>query len=494
MYTPSNQRQFSGYLRYLKAECQRSVCGKCKVETEKRPAAIPQILCRVCSEYREIWKKSNAWFFHAIPKYVVPPKIPKQPLLKNSPIANKAMMERRLKDGSFTPPEYSSSTSEEETEDSDSDISEDSETEEEHEDAEGDGTSLSAGLPCEEDQVMDIIESEEFKTEDNDADLETGECGAIKFSLQYDPIEQMLNVNIFSGHKLKPMDVGGTSDPYVKCNLIPGRLKATKLKTSRKECDLNPVFNEKLTYHGIFDSDINTKCLKLTVLDYDRMTKNDKIGIATVSLAGLEPQQKHHFREVLREEKEEEERGMDGAAGASGDPGRIKLSLHLQNGELKVSILKCSMLMAPGCDALPNPIVKINIKPSAKRNLYKRKTDVLKKTSNPEFGPKACFTYDISNIDIESPDRCLEVGVWDCHFKRQTLIGGVVLGKESSGNARSHWMDALSSCGHRVTRWHILEGHSEHNVFLNDHQSSVELPDQPASGTSGGTTYNHENI
>ena len=120
-------------------------------------------------------------------------------------------------------------------------------------------------LPCEEDQVLDIIASEDTNSNENDDEMETGELGAIKFSLQYDSIEQMLNIKIFSGHRLKSMDVGGTSDPYVKCILIPGHPKATKLKTSRKECDLNPIFNEKLTYHGIFESDINSKMVKLTV-------------------------------------------------------------------------------------------------------------------------------------------------------------------------------------------------------------------------------------
>ena len=60
----------------------------------------------------------------------------------------------------------------------------------------------------------------------------TGELGALEFSLQYDPIEEMLNVMIIQAQGLKSMDVGGTSDPYVKCNIIPGVAKVTFLSSS----------------------------------------------------------------------------------------------------------------------------------------------------------------------------------------------------------------------------------------------------------------------
>ena len=459
--------------------CQRNVCSKCKVETEKRQIVLPKILCRVCSEYREIWKKSNAWFFHAIPKYVIPPKLPKQPLkIKNSPVQKKPIERpNKANSESFWDPDsdYLSTTDDsDESDDSDSDDSDSDDGEDKsNKDDELDGDeSTSGGISCDEDQVLDAIASDEINSHENEDDLETGELGAIRFSLQYDPIEQMLNIQVFSGHKLKPMDVGGTSDPYVKCTLIPGHPKATKLKTSRKECDLNPVFNEKLTYHGIFDSDIKTKMVRLTVLDYDRMTKNDMIGITTVPLDGLIPQKQHLYGEILKEPEDETHE-----ASAIIDRGRIQISLHYQaNKELKVTIVRCSMLMVPGSDTLPNPMVKVNIRPSPKRNTFKRKTEILKQTSNPEFGHKAKFTYDITSFDMESNDRCLEVTVWDCTgLKRHSYIGGVVLGKESGGTTRSHWEDALSSCGHRVTRWHMLEGESTSTI---GECSSIELTDQ----------------
>ena len=40
----------------------QSVCGKCSVNTSLHPRE-PSWLCKLCSERREIWKKSGAWFY-----------------------------------------------------------------------------------------------------------------------------------------------------------------------------------------------------------------------------------------------------------------------------------------------------------------------------------------------------------------------------------------------------------------------------------------------
>uniref|UniRef100_A0A8C9UYZ8 Double C2 domain beta n=1 Tax=Scleropages formosus TaxID=113540 RepID=A0A8C9UYZ8_SCLFO len=54
-------------------DCSKKVCTKCGIETacsQKRT----QWLCKICSEQREVWKRSGAWFYKAVPKYVWPMK------------------------------------------------------------------------------------------------------------------------------------------------------------------------------------------------------------------------------------------------------------------------------------------------------------------------------------------------------------------------------------------------------------------------------------
>ncbi|XP_011304048.1 rabphilin-3A isoform X1 [Fopius arisanus] len=95
-------------------DCRKYVCQKCGVETcrasrssttnlqthqrrgtsasinnlpsaEVSGSASKQLvpskvfLCRICTETREMWKKSGAWFFKSLPKYVLPEKKVKKP-------------------------------------------------------------------------------------------------------------------------------------------------------------------------------------------------------------------------------------------------------------------------------------------------------------------------------------------------------------------------------------------------------------------------------
>ncbi|NWU91330.1 RP3A protein, partial [Upupa epops] len=54
-------------------DCKKKVCTKCGIETlggQKRPLW----LCKICSEQREVWKRSGAWFYRGLPKYITPLK------------------------------------------------------------------------------------------------------------------------------------------------------------------------------------------------------------------------------------------------------------------------------------------------------------------------------------------------------------------------------------------------------------------------------------
>ncbi|XP_075417354.1 rab effector Noc2 [Tenrec ecaudatus] len=56
-------------------DCRKKVCTKCGIEVspgQKRPLW----LCKICSEQREVWKRSGAWFYKGLPKYILPLKTP----------------------------------------------------------------------------------------------------------------------------------------------------------------------------------------------------------------------------------------------------------------------------------------------------------------------------------------------------------------------------------------------------------------------------------
>ncbi|NWU07225.1 SYT7 protein, partial [Cephalopterus ornatus] len=104
-----------------------------------------------------------------------------------------------------------------------------------------------------------------------------GSRGELLLSLCYNPSANSIVVNIIKARNLKAMDIGGTSDPYVKVWLMYKDKRVEKKKTVVMKRCLNPVFNESFAF------DIPTERLRettivITVMDKDRLSRNDVIG------------------------------------------------------------------------------------------------------------------------------------------------------------------------------------------------------------------------
>uniref|UniRef100_A0A667ZWH3 Synaptotagmin n=1 Tax=Myripristis murdjan TaxID=586833 RepID=A0A667ZWH3_9TELE len=134
--------------------------------------------------------------------------------------------------------------------------------------------------------VKDGAKTEALKDED---DAETGltdtekeaepkedeKLGKLQYSLDYNFTENTLIVGIIQAAELPAMDMGGTSDPYVKVYLLPDKKKKFETKVHRKT--LNPTFNEQFTFKVPY-VELGGKTLVMTVYDFDRFSKHDAIG------------------------------------------------------------------------------------------------------------------------------------------------------------------------------------------------------------------------
>lgn len=67
-----------------------------------------------------------------------------------------------------------------------------------------------------------------------------------KKQLEYDFNSNSLAVTVIQAEELPALDMGGTSDPYVKVYLLPDKKKKFETKVHRKT--LSPVFNETFTF------------------------------------------------------------------------------------------------------------------------------------------------------------------------------------------------------------------------------------------------------
>lgn len=105
-----------------------------------------------------------------------------------------------------------------------------------------------------------------------------------------------LRVHLQRASDLKAADRNGYSDPYVKLSLAG---QSHKSKTIKKT--LNPQWNETFEFSGVL-RDLLAEALQLHVFDWDRATKDDPLGNASVDLRPLRRARQHDFTAELSEQ------------------------------------------------------------------------------------------------------------------------------------------------------------------------------------------------
>lgn len=108
--------------------------------------------------------------------------------------------------------------------------------------------------------------------------------GTLDFSVAYDSQKNMLMVTINRANDLPPQDLMlGTSDPYVKLQLLPEKRHRVKTRVLRRT--LNPVYDETFTFYGITPTQVKQLSLHFVVLSFDRFSRDDIIGEVLCTLA-----------------------------------------------------------------------------------------------------------------------------------------------------------------------------------------------------------------
>ncbi|XP_012878565.1 PREDICTED: rabphilin-3A isoform X2 [Dipodomys ordii] len=311
-------------------------------------------------------------------------------------------------------------------------------------------------------------EEDEDEANSYDSD-EATTLGALEFSLLYEQDNSSLQCTIIKAKGLKPMDSNGLADPYVKLHLLPGASKSNKLRTKTLRNTRNPVWNETLVYHGITDEDMQRKTLRISVCDEDKFGHNEFIGETRFSLKKLKPNQRKNFNICLERVIPMKRAGTTGSArgmalyeeeqverlGDVEERGKILVSLmySTQQGGLIVGIVRCVHLAAMDANGYSDPFVKLWLKPDMGKKA-KHKTQIKKKTLNPEFNEE--FFYDIKHSDLAK--KSLDISVWDYDIgKSNDYIGGCQLGISAKGERLKHWYECLKNKDKKIERWHQLQ-------------------------------------
>ncbi|XP_016086902.1 rabphilin-3A isoform X1 [Sinocyclocheilus grahami] len=496
-------------------DCKKNMCTKCGVQANARPRSV--WLCKICSEQREVWKRSGAWFFKGLPKQFLPSPMPisraRDPSPKKSPAAAPAAVQApaAAPEPTVDPPItrkppvapkpahlQSRSYSEE---DGDAGSSQNTPVlmkktvnvqaarpvpsgtfQPAAQEAErGAYQSISTAShaqerahPAEREEQKPAVDpraappaddEEEANSYDSD---EATTLGSLEFTLLYDQGNNSLHCSIIRAKGLKPMDSNGLADPYVKLHLLPGASKSNKLRTKTLRNTRNPTWNETLVYHGLTDDDMQRKTLRISVCDEDKFGHNEFIGETRAALKKLKFNQKKNFNVCL--ERVVQTKRSSTAGGARGitlyedetgkdgseleERGRILISLMYSSQLSRLIVGVVRCVHLAAMDA--NGYSDPFVKIYLKPDMGKKaknKTQTKKKTLNPEFNEE--FSYEIKHAELAK--KTLDISVWDYDIgKCNDYIGGCQLGITAKGERLKHWYECLKNKDKKIERWHTL--------------------------------------
>ncbi|XP_029993509.1 synaptotagmin VIII isoform X4 [Sphaeramia orbicularis] len=275
--------------------------------------------------------------------------------------------------------------------------------------------------------------------------------GKLLYSLEYNAAQTELTVGIKQADNLKAMDLGGSSDPYVKIYICPDKTKTCETKVFRNT--LKPVFNEQFTFQ-ITKSSLLKSTVVMQVFDFNRFSKHEIIGEIRLQLGSIDWNHVIEEWQDLAEPAKFEEENL----------GEICFSLRYvpTANKLTVVILEAKNLKSMDIGGTSDPYVKVQLALD-KRKWKKRKTSIKKKTLNPYYNESFTFTVTFEQIQKVN----LVISVWDHDsMSRNDTMGKIFLGCDATGNQLRHWADMLSNPRRPVAQWHSLISAEQVNSTL----------------------------
>ncbi|CAH0549373.1 unnamed protein product [Brassicogethes aeneus] len=404
-------------------DCRRLACQKCAIDLSQgktNGTHKDHWLCMICSETREIWKKSGAWFFKSLPKYILPSENASftrhRPtrLSKNSRnikeedsssdedkrVWNKVKRTKSSSESTHDRPDtLQSQQSGYHLPSYSRQVSAGDQTLKEVDQIRGNMGSMTLSEARSWD---DTGESSEASRRESMASRSASECywtdtarsdekvspstcsisssiyknpmeehskiesamGTIELSLTYDANKSTLLCTVYRAKNLIPMDISSLSDPFCKLNILPNAKTCTRLRTKTVHKTRNPEFNENLTFYDVSEEDLIKKSLHILVVDDDKYG-HDYMGEVRIHLARLRMQNTIYLTTPLENFKIEQKGPVPLELNQWFDDdwsrGQILLSLcySTKRRALLVTIIRCANLLPMDNNGYSDPFVKL---------------------------------------------------------------------------------------------------------------------------------------
>ncbi|KAG5888991.1 hypothetical protein JTB14_013296 [Gonioctena quinquepunctata] len=292
---------------------------------------------------------------------------------------------------------------------------------------------------------------EEIEANEKNIQQNASYLGQLVFKLRYKNDKNALIVSVVRCRDLPAKDTNlGSSDPYVKLQLLPD--KQHKVKTRVLRNTRNPVYDEDFTFYGIGFNQLPNITLHFVILSFDRYSRDDIIGevfcaLNTVDITQIETQQMAVCREI-------QPRSLKIRSQGRGD---ILVSLCWQPAanRLTVVVLKARNLPKMDVTGLADPYVKIYLLYNGQR-IAKKKTHVKKRTLSPVFNESFVFDIPQGGEGLEAVSLEFLLLDWDRVTKNE-VIGRLDLGgAKCTGSALHHWNEVCNSPRRQIAEWHKL--------------------------------------
>ncbi|XP_050303665.1 synaptotagmin-11 isoform X2 [Anthonomus grandis grandis] len=305
---------------------------------------------------------------------------------------------------------------------------------------------------AENEQRQSPVNAKEEQENEKNIQQNAAYLGQLVFKLRYKHDKNALIVSVVRCKDLPAKDPNtGSSDPYVKLQLLPDKQHKVKTRVLRKT--RNPVYDEDFTFYGISFNQIPGITLHFVILSFDRYSRDDIIGevfcaLSNVDVAQIETQQMALSREIQPRSLKIRSQGR----------GELLVSLCWQPAanRLTVVVLKARNLPKMDVTGLADPYVKIYLLYNGQR-IAKKKTHVKKRTLMPVFNESFVFDIPANGQSLEGISLEFLLLDWDRVTKNE-VIGRLDLGGEKcSGTALTHWNEVCNSPRRQIADWHKLK-------------------------------------
>lgn len=274
------------------------------------------------------------------------------------------------------------------------------------------------------------------------------QLGQLHFRLRYNSEKHALLVTIVRCSDLPARDPNtGSSDPYVKLQLLPEKQHKVKTRVLRRT--LSPVYDEDFTFYGINPNQLQATTLHFVVLSFDRYSRDDVIGEVVCSMAGLDTD---HLDKTLALSREIAPRHFKIRSQGRGEL-LVSLCHQPAANRLTVVVLKARNLPKVDITGLCDPYVKIYLLYNDQR-IAKKKTHIKKRTVHPVFNES--FVFEVPyNEGLDNLSLEFLVLDWDRVTKNE-VVGRLQLGPRGSPAAQQHWREVRNSPRRQIAEWHKL--------------------------------------